>query len=31
MGSSSRKTIHEDVRNTPTGSERTYDERGNVA
>src|ERR671931_1500783 len=30
-GSGRRTSIHEDVRNTPGGSERTYEERDNLA
>jgi len=31
LGSGRRTTIHEDVRNTPSGRERTYDERDNLS
>ena len=31
MGSSNRTSIHEDVRTTPGGTTRDYEERGNVA
>ena len=30
-GSSHRTSIHEDVRNTPSGTQRTYEERGDLA